>query len=211
MLRILLRISSLIDSLSERVGGVSVWLVIITVLVGFYNVVVRYMGQYIGMQLTSNLLIEMQWYLYSLVFFLGFAYILKNGINVRVDFIYANWSRRRKAMLDFWGHLFLLVPYCVIGIWVTVHPVMTSWRQWEMSPDPDGLPRAPLKTMIIVAFALLLLQAISELSQGVRSFARGRGRDRRSGGAPGGSADRVGPERSTEGPFGRPSIRRKMN
>ena len=172
MLRILLKISSLIDNLSERVGNVSVWLVIITVLVGFYNVVVRYFGQYIGMQLTSNLLIEMQWYLYSFVFFLGFAYILKNGINVRVDFIYANWSRRRKAMLDFWGHLFLLVPYCVIGIWVTVHPVMTSWRQWEMSPDPDGLPRAPLKTMIIVAFALLLLQAISEL---IKEFAVLRG------------------------------------
>ena len=163
MLRVLLRVSGLIDSLSERVGGVSVYLVIVTVAVGFYNVLVRYSARFIGVQLSSNLFIEMQWYLYSLVFFLGFAYILKNGINVRVDFIYANWSRKRQAMLDFWGHLFLLVPYCVIGIWVTVNPVMTSWRQWEMSPDPDGLPRAPLKAMIIVAFVLLLLQTISEL------------------------------------------------
>ena len=163
MLRVLLKISTIIDNISERVGGVSVWLVIVTVAVGFYNVLVRYLGQYIGVQLSSNLFIEMQWYLYSLVFFLGFAYILKNGINVRVDFIYANWSKKRKAMLDFWGHLLLLVPFCVIGVWVTIHPVMTSWRQWEQSPDPSGLPRAPLKTMIIVAFALLLLQAISEL------------------------------------------------
>jgi len=31
-----------------------------------------------------------------------------------------------------------------------------------MSPDPDGLPRAPIKSMIIVAFVLLLLQAISQ-------------------------------------------------
>ena len=75
-------------------------------------------------------------------------------------------------MLDFWGHLFLLVPYCVIGVWVAVRPVMTSWRQWELSPDPDGLPRAPLKTMIIVAFALLLLQAVSEL---IKEFAVLRG------------------------------------
>ena len=107
-----------------------------------------------------------------LVFFFGFAYILKNGINVRVDFIYANWSRKRQALLDFWGHLALLVPFCVIGVWVTVYPVMTSWRQWEQSPDPSGLPRAPLKTMIIVAFALLLLQAISEL---IKLFAVLRG------------------------------------
>ena len=163
MLRVLLRVSGLIDSLSERVGGLSVYLVIITVAVGFYNVLVRYIARFIGVQLSSNLFIELQWYLYSLVFFLGFAYILKNGINVRVDFIYANWSRKRQALLDFWGHLLLLVPFCVISIWVTVNPVMTSWRQWELSPDPDGLPRAPLKAMIIVAFVLLLLQAISEL------------------------------------------------
>ena len=77
MLRVLLKISTIIDNISERVGGVSVWLVIVTVAVGFYNVLVRYLGQYIGVQLSSNLFIEMQWYLYSLVFFLGFAYILK--------------------------------------------------------------------------------------------------------------------------------------
>ena len=172
MLSALLKISGVIDNLSERVGSVSVGLVIITVVVGFYNVLVRYLGQFIGVQLSSNFFIELQWYLYSLVFFLGFAYILKNGINVRVDFIYANWSRKRQALLDFWGHLILLVPYCVIGIWVTVNPVLTSWRQWELSPDPDGLPRAPLKTMIIVAFVLLLLQAISEL---IKLFAVIRG------------------------------------
>ncbi len=172
MLRALLRVSGLIDRLSEFVGGLSVQLVIITVAVGFYNVLVRYLGSYIGVQLSSNLFIELQWYLYSLVFFLGFAYILKNGINVRVDFIYANWSRKRQALVDFWGHLLLLVPYCVIAIWVTVNPVITSWRQWEQSPDPSGLPRAPLKTMIIVAFVLLLLQAISEL---IKLFAVLRG------------------------------------
>ena len=148
------------------------WLVIVTVVIGFYNVLVRYLGQFIGAQLSSNLFIEMQLYLYSLVFFLGFPYILKNGINVRVDFIYANWSKKRKALLDFLGHLFFLVPDCVIGVWVTINPVITSWRQWEQSPDPDGLPRAPLKTMIIVAFALLLLQAISEL---IKLFAVLRG------------------------------------
>ncbi len=163
MLRALLKFSSFIDGISERTGGMSVILVIVTVVIGFYNVLVRYVGQFIGAQLSSNLFIEMQWYLYSLVFFLSFAYILKNGINVRVDFIYANWSRKRKAMLDFWGHIFLLIPYCIIGIWVSVNPVLISWRQWEQSPDPSGLPRAPLKTMIIVAFVLLLLQVISEL------------------------------------------------
>lgn len=163
MRQALLTFSRFIDSISEWVGKLSMILVIITVVVGFYNVLVRYIGQFVGAQLSSNLFIEMQWYLYSLVFFLGFAYILKHGINVRVDFIYANWPKKRKALVDFWGHLLLLIPFCIIGIWVSINPVLTSWRQWELSPDPSGLPRAPLKTMIIVTFALLLVQTVSEL------------------------------------------------
>ena len=151
-----------VDTLSEILGITSMYLVILTVAVGFYNVVTRYVGRFIGVRLSSNVFIEIQWYLFSLVFFLGFAYILKHGINVRVDFIYTHWPLRRKAMLDFWGHIVFLIPYCIIGLWVTVSPVIISWRYWEMSPDPGGLPRAPIKSMILVAFGTLLLQAIAE-------------------------------------------------
>ena len=168
---ILLRISRLIDHVSEFFGWLAQMLVIVTVALGFYNVVARYVGRSLGMNLSSNLFLEMQWHLFSLVFFFGFAYILKHGVNVRVDFIYGKWSKYSKALLDFWGHLLLLVPFCVLGIYVTISPVLTSWGRlsngtwstWELSPDPNGIPRAPIKTMIIVAFVLLLLQVISEL------------------------------------------------
>ncbi len=171
MLKILLKYTRIVDAVSERLGWLSMILVILTVIIGFYNVLARYLGRFIGVRLSTNLFIELQWYLYSLVFFLGFAYILKHGINVRVDFIYANWPKRRKAMLDFWGHIFFLIPYSLLGIYVTYKPVLTSWGRlpgggWgpmEMSPDPSGLPRAPIKTMIIVAFVTLFFQAISEI------------------------------------------------
>lgn len=171
MRALLINYTQVVDSISERLGWLSMFIVVLTVIVGTYNVAARYFGRFIGAQLSSNLFIELQWYMYSMVFFLGFAYILKHGINVRVDFIYAKWPRRRKAMLDFWGHLFFLVPFCLMGIYVTINPVLVSWGRlsgggwgtWEQSPDPSGLPRAPIKTMIIVAFVLLLLQTIAEL------------------------------------------------
>jgi TRAP-type mannitol/chloroaromatic compound transport system permease small subunit len=170
-MRALLRFSRVIDNLSDRLGWIATILVVAVVAIGFFNVVSRYLGYYVGVKLASNLWIELQWYLYSLIFFLGFAYILRHGINVRVDFIYSKWPKKRQALLDFWGHLFFLVPYCIIGIYVTINPVLVSWGRlpngtwgkWEVSPDPSGLPRAPIKTMIIVAFVFLLLQAISEL------------------------------------------------
>ena len=170
-MRTLLKFSQIVGDVSQRLGSVSMYLVIVTFVVGFLNVVLRYVGRFIGVRLTSNLFIELQWYLYSLIFFFGFAYILKNNLNVRVDFWYAKQSRKRQATIDFIGHLVSLIPFCIIGIMVAVNPVLRSWGllpdgtwgTWELSPDPSGLPRAPIKTMIILAFITLFIQGIGEL------------------------------------------------
>jgi TRAP-type mannitol/chloroaromatic compound transport system permease small subunit len=185
-MRVLLKLSSIIDTITERVGKFTEWLVLLVIAVGFYNVLGRYLGRYLGLKLSSNGFIEFQWYLFSLIFFLGFPYILKHGVNVRVDFLYTKWSETRKALVDFWGTLLFLIPFCLVGIYVTLSPVLKSWGlkpngswgRWELSPDPGGLPRAPIKTMIIVAFSLLLLQAISQaiknlaIMQGNQTVAR---------------------------------------
>lgn len=169
-MRTLLKLSAAIDTVSELFGQLANWIVLITIAIGFYNVAVRFTGRWTGLQLSSNVYIELQQYLFSLIFLLGFAYILKHGINVRVDFLYARWSDRTRALIDLVGTLAFLIPFCIIGIYVTISPVLTSWGRlpdgtwgaWEMSPDANGLPRAPIKSMIIVAFTLLLMQAISQ-------------------------------------------------
>ena len=174
------RFTQAIDNLTEGLGSFAELIVVATVIIGFYNVVARYVGQIIGVKLSFNTFLELQWMLFSIVFFLGFAYIMKNGINVRVDFIYTNWSDKRKALVDFVGHILFLVPFCLLGIYVTIGPVLTSWgkapknnawRFWEWtgtlewSPDPGGLAFAPIKTMIILAFVMLLLQTLSDLTR----------------------------------------------
>lgn len=169
-IRVLLKVARAIDRVTELAGKLADWIVILTIAVGFYNVAARYMGRFIGLKLSSNVFIELQWYLFSLMFLLGFSYILKYGANVRVDFLYSNWSERRRALIDLIGTVLFLIPFCIMGIWVTLNPVLLSWGrlpdgswgQWEMSSDADGLPRAPIKTMLIVAFVLLLLQGISQ-------------------------------------------------
>lgn len=143
---------------------------LLTVAVGFYNVMARYIGRFVGQQLASNALIELQWYLFSMTFLLSFPYILQLGANVRVDFLEATWSDRRKAMIGFWGTVLFLIPFCGLGLWVTVNPVLQSWGllpdgtwgSWEVSPDANGLPRAPIKSMVLVSFGLLLMQGISQ-------------------------------------------------
>ena len=172
-MRALLRISALIDRMTEWIGRLNVLLVTALIAIGFLNVIGRYVGRFVGLRLTSNSVIELQWYLFSLVFLLGFPYILKHNLNVRVDFLSTNWSPQRRAWVDLIGHVIAFIPFCLIGIYAASGPVLRSWgmqfdgsfniSQWELSPDPEGLPRAPIKTMIIVSFVLLLLQTFSEI------------------------------------------------
>lgn len=165
------------DRVSDFFGAISKYLVIVVVVVGFLNVVLRYVGRATERRLTSNVFIEAQWYLYGIIFLLGFAYILKHQINVRVDFWYAEWPEKRKAWIDFVGHTVALIPFCILAIYVLWSPTLRSfgrrpdgtwptwrvWEVWEQSPDPSGLPRAPIKAVIVLGFVLLLLQAFAEM------------------------------------------------
>lgn len=158
----LLRISRLIDGLINQIGKIIGILVVLLILLGVYNVITRYFGQLFRVNLSSNPPQEALAYLFSLTFFLGFAYILLRNENVRVDFLYAHWDEHRRAIVNFWGHLLFLIPFCVLGLYVTWPSVRRSWQQGETFGQLGSLPIYPLRAMIMVAFALLLLQAISE-------------------------------------------------
>jgi TRAP-type mannitol/chloroaromatic compound transport system permease small subunit len=170
-LQALLRLSRGIDAFMEFIGTVGIWLVTLLVVIGVYNVIARYLGRFVGVNLTSNTFIEGQWYLFSIIFFLGFAFVLKRNAHVRVDFLYSKLDLYKRAWVNLLGTLLFLFPFCILGIYVTWHPVLTSWGllpngtwgTWEVSSDSGGLPRAPIKTMIIVAFGLLLIQGISDV------------------------------------------------
>jgi len=161
-----------IDQITEWVRGIMVVIVVITVASGFLNAVLRYIGSALKQTLISNELIQSQWYLFSLLFLLGFGYMLKHNINVRVDFLYAKWGPRRRALIDFFGTLLFLIPFCVLGLYVSWGPVLASFGrlpdgtfsgEWESSADAGGLTIAPLKALLLVGFALLLLQAVAQL------------------------------------------------
>lgn len=158
----LLRLSRWIDALNEKIGRFTSWLVLLMVVLGVWNVVGRYGGYMLRQNLSSNALLESQWYIFDLVFLLGAAYTLRHNEHVRVDVLSSMWTRKQRAIADLFGSLFLLIPFCVMVIWFSWQAVVDSWRIGEMSPDPGGLARYPIKAMIIVGFVLLIFQGISE-------------------------------------------------
>lgn len=173
-----LRVADWIDRLSDRIGRVTSWLALIMVLVGAFNAIFRYLGRFLGVQLGSNSWLELQWYLFSLLFLLGGAYALRHDAHVRVDVLFARLSDRGRAWINIVGTVVLLLPFTVFMLIVSWPTVRNSWGIREMSSDPGGLPRYPLKTFLLVCFALLLLQAIAELIRETVALRTGRPTDR---------------------------------
>ena len=186
-MRKLLQLSRFIDTVNEWIGRLAYWLVLFMVLIGVWNVVGRYLGRLVGYNLTSNALIEIQWYLFDLVFLLGGAYALKHNAHVRVDIFYKDLSARRKALINFVGSL-VLISFCAGVIYYSWGTVINSWKIWEMSPDPGGLPRYPIKSFIIIGLLLVIFQGISEAIKNLAILTDNRDRDsdyRRSRAVPG--------------------------
>jgi TRAP-type mannitol/chloroaromatic compound transport system permease small subunit len=165
-----LRVSAAIDRVTGFIGRAAAWLTLVMVLVGAFNAVARYLGRYIGINLSANVYLELQWYLFSMLFLFGAAWVLRENAHVRVDVLYARVSTRTQSLINIAGTVLFLMPFSAFVLWVSLPIVGASWRIREGSPDPGGLPRYPLKALILVCFALLLLQAVSELIREVHRF-----------------------------------------
>ena len=155
------------DRFAGALGFISVALVFPTVIISVVNVVLRRIGAEAGQNLTSNSLVEAQWYLYTLIFVFGFAYILREGINVRVDFWFGNRSSRTQSWIDLIGHCVGLLPFAYIGIKYSWPSVQLSWENREMSPNAGGLPLYPIKTALLGAFVFLAIQGFAEVIKNI--------------------------------------------
>ena len=139
------------------------WLTLLMVVLGAYNAIARWSGRFTGVDLSSNGLLEAQWYLFSLVFLLGAQYTLKHDAHVRVDVVYSRLGERAKAWIDLLGGLLLLLPFSIAVLVFTWPGVLESWTIREESPDPGGLPRYPLKAVVLLGFVLVIVQGLNEM------------------------------------------------
>ena len=166
-MEIAVKIAKTIDRLSEWCGKITYGLVLLMITLGVWNVIGRYLGKIIGENLTSNSFLELQWYIFDLIFFLGASYALKHNSHVRVDVFYKDFSPKIKALVNILGVIFFLIPFCAVIIYFSWQYVINSWDIWEISPDDGGLPRYPIKTMIIVSPVFLILQGIAEVIKNI--------------------------------------------
>lgn len=147
-----------IESLIDVVGRATLWVALAMIALVAVNVLLRY-----AFSFGSVWAQELEWHLLAALILLGMSYALQRGENVRVDLFYANFSARKKFIVDVVSTLLILV-IALIFIKLSLAYVAQAWSIGEKSPDPGGIPwRWAVKGLIPLGYALLALQSLAAL------------------------------------------------
>jgi TRAP-type mannitol/chloroaromatic compound transport system permease small subunit len=157
-LQSLLKLSRGIDAFTRWIGKRLAWLILLAVIVSAVNAIVRKV-----FDTSSNSWLELQWVLFSMVFLLCSPWTLLDNEHIRIDIVNNLLPKRTRNIIDLVGHAFFLLPLTVVMI-ITGGPFfMRSYHVNEQSSNAGGLPQWPAKSLIVIGFAFLFFQGISEL------------------------------------------------
>jgi TRAP-type mannitol/chloroaromatic compound transport system permease small subunit len=158
VLKALLPLTRLIDRMNTFIGKYVAWLVIAAVVVSAVNATVRKI-----FDMSSNSWLELQWVLFSTVFMLCSPWTLLSNEHIRIDIVNNLLPKWLLNTIDAVGHAFFLLPLCIIMVLTGVPFFLRSYEINEQSGNAGGLPQWPSKALVMIGFALLLVQGISEL------------------------------------------------
>jgi len=158
-----------IEAFLETSGRMLGLLPLLLILVQFTVVLMVYVFSSGNIQLQESLQ-----YINALMFLGGAGYTAIHDEHVRVDIFYSKFNVQNKAKVDFFGTLFLLVPFLVL-FWATSLPYVTgSWKILEKSVESSGLPFVYILKSTLLLFALTLsLHAISTLIRSFKTMRKG--------------------------------------
>lgn len=158
VLKALLPVSRAIDAINTWLGKYLAWLILAAVIVSAANATIRKI-----FDISSNSWLELQWVLFSIVFLLCSPWTLLANEHIRIDIVNNLLPRRVRNWIEVAGHSFFLMPFCVIMVTTGIPFFARSIETNEQSGNAGGLPVWPTKSLIMIGFALLFIQAVSEL------------------------------------------------
>jgi TRAP-type mannitol/chloroaromatic compound transport system permease small subunit len=158
VLKALLPVARVVDAANTWIGKRLAWLILAAVLVSAINASVRKI-----FDTSSNSWLELQWVLFSVVFLLCSPWTLLSNEHIRIDIVNNMLPKRVRDSIDVIGHAFFLLPLTIVMIITGIPFFYRSFAINEQSGNAGGLPQWPSKALIMIAFAMLLIQGLSEL------------------------------------------------
>ena len=158
VLKALLPVTRVVDAVNTWIGKRIAWLILAAVVVSAVNATVRKI-----FDTSSNSWLELQWVLFSAVFLLCSPWTLLANEHIRIDIVNNALPKWLRSTIDAVGHAFFLLPLTIIMVVTGIPFFLRSVEINEQSGNAGGLPQWPSKALIMVAFAMLLIQGVSEL------------------------------------------------
>lgn len=161
-----------ITTINRKVFEAAAWLIYPLVFVVMYEVVKRYV--FLN---PTNWVYDMTWILFGAFTFLGGAYVLAEGGHVKADVVYDILPPKGKAIISLICNLLFFFPLMILITYSSYNYFWKSFISNETSAQTSWRPILwPSKLIMLIAFALLLLQGIVEFVKAVRPlFEKGGG------------------------------------
>ncbi len=164
-MRALSALGAAIEAANALIGRAAVWLLLAAVLLSAGNAVMRK-----AFSLSSNAMLEAQWYLIGTLVMLAAPWVLQCNAHVRIELLSSRFSARGRKLVELFGHLLMLLPFTGLLFWMSLPFFLRSYRQGEMSLNAGGLPVWPMRGMVMLGFALLTLQALASIIRLLREW-----------------------------------------
>ncbi|MCY4068464.1 MAG: TRAP transporter small permease subunit [Acidimicrobiaceae bacterium] len=164
-----------IPKITVKLAMILAWAVF---LLQFFNVITRYGNEYVERDILYGEVVSLAWQSFGLMFLVAVNAGVRNGVNPRIDFWWANFRNKTKAGLDFAMHTMLLLPFIAMSVSVLQTYTASAlgqryngewpagwrvWNSWEQAVDAGGLAVGPIKAMMLVGFVLFGLQVLAEV------------------------------------------------
>jgi TRAP-type mannitol/chloroaromatic compound transport system permease small subunit len=157
-----------INGFSTITANTTRWLVLIIVSITVYDVVMRYF-----FNSPTVWAYELSGWLLGPLWLLGGAYVLLHDEHVRLDILYKRFTPRKRAIIDLVTFTLFLF-YCSLILIYGWDYFLYSFAKNEHSLTVWGPPIWPLKLMIPVGAAFILLQGVAKYIRDFHMAVTGR-------------------------------------
>jgi TRAP-type mannitol/chloroaromatic compound transport system permease small subunit len=164
------RFTRAMDWISEHSGVFVAFWTINAVVAYFYEVVARYL-----FNAPTIWVHEGAYLLFGMQYLIAGGYALLHGSHVRVDVLYAKLPERGRVGMDIFTSVFFFIfALALLGTGWTFF--VDSYEMKEVTVETWGIQHWPVKGVMVLGAALLLLAGISRLTKDIMLYRRlGRG------------------------------------
>lgn len=155
---ILRKISNSIDIANNFIGRIFLWAIVPMTILPVIEIIMR---RFLGSPTIWSFEVITQ--IYGAYFMMVAAYGLLFKSHVSIDIFTSKISKKKQRFLEIVGYAVFFFPFVIICLWKSFLYALESWQMMETSWSAFAPPLYPIKTVMFVAFLLLLMQGISEI------------------------------------------------